>query len=421
MRRIKSLLIAVGIVAGSVAVAVFLVSLAPEPERLEPQSQLPFVTTATVAAGSGPIPVFGAGTVRPSAEVDIAPQVGGRVVWVDPAFRSGGRFDAGRTLFRIEEADYVYRLREAEATLADRQVAFLEAQEEAAIARAEYERYAGLRPDSTAPVETNPLALREPQLNAAQAALARDEARVAEASLAVARTRVNAPFDGYIRDESVDVGQFVAPGQPVGRLFAADAVEVVVPLSDVNAALIPGLWALQAGAGDGGGDGESVEGGDGEAEGGRIAARVIAEYGDTRYAWDGYVDRAEASLDEQSRTIDVIVRVPDPFTVGVPVGAATALDSAPPLLVGKFVDVEIEGLAPQSYYRVRRAALRPGNEVWAVDDDGSVTIVPVRALQRGDDEVYVTGALEDGQAVITGGIQFATDGMRVRTGAAPGP
>ena len=404
-------MIALGIVAGSVALAVFLVSLAPEPERLEPPSQLPFVTTVTVAAGSGPIPVFGAGTVRPSAEIDIAPQVGGRVVWVDPAFRSGGRFDAGQTLLRIEEEDYVVRLREAEAALADRQVAFLEAQEEAAIAQAEYARYAAQQPGSVSLSEASPLALREPQLNAARAALDRDEARVAEASLAVSRTRVTAPFNGYVRDESVDVGQFVAPGQPVGRLFAADAVEVVVPLSDANAALIPGLWTRQAGEGDEGGD-------DG---GGRIAARVIAEYGDTRYAWTGYVDRAEASLDEQTRTIDVIVRVPEPFTAGVPAGAATALDGAPPLLVGKFVEVEIEGLAPQSYFRLRRAALRPGNEVWAVDDDGTVTIVPVRTLQRGDDEVYVTGALQDGQAVITGGIQFATDGMRVRTGAAPGP
>ena len=411
MRRIRSLLIAVGIIAVSVALAVLLVSLAPEPERLEPPSPLPFVTTVTVAAGSGPIPVFGAGTVRPSAEVDIAAQVGGKVVWVDPSFRSGGRFDAGQTLFRIEEEDYVYRLREAEATLADRRVAFLEAQEEAAIARAEYERYAAQQPDSAALPEVGPLASREPQLNAAQAALDRDEARVAEASLAVARTRVDAPFNGFVRDESVDVGQFVAPGQPVGRLFAADAVEVVVPLSDANAALIPGLWARRAGEGDGGGD-------DGE---GRIGARVIAEYGDTRYAWTGYVDRAEASLDEQTRTIDVVVQVPDPFTAGVPAGAATAPDDSPPLLVGKFVDVEIQGLAPQSYFRVRRAALRPGNEVWAVGDDGAVTIVPVRTLQRGDDEVYVLGALEDGQAAITGGIQFATEGMRVRTGDGPAP
>ena len=50
-----------------------------------------------------------------------------------------------------------------------------------------------------------------------------------------------------------------------------------------------------------------------------------------------------------------------------------------------------------------------------------MSIVPVRVLQRADDEVFVTGDLESGQAVITGGIPFATEGMRVLTGADPAP
>ena len=128
------------------------------------------------------------------------------------------------------------------------------------------------------------------------------------------------------------------------------------------------------------------------------------------------MDRADASVDDETRTIDVIVRVPEPFSAGVPVGAAEAPTGSPPLLIGKFVDIEIEGLAPERYFRIRRAALQAGNEVWAVSAGGAVSIVPVRALQRGDDEVFVTGDLEDGQAVITGGIQFATDGLRVITG-----
>ena len=145
MGRRTGYLIAVAIVVGAVVLATFLVSLAPEPERREPPSQIPYVETARIVAGSGSIPVYGAGTVRPSAEIDIAPQVGGRIVWVDPGFVSGGRVAAGQTLFRIEEADYQYRVREAEAAVADRKVAFLEAQEDAAIAQAEYARYSGRR------------------------------------------------------------------------------------------------------------------------------------------------------------------------------------------------------------------------------------------------------------------------------------
>ena len=57
------------------------------------------------------------------------------------------------------------------------------------------------------------------------------------------------------------------------------------------------------------------------------------------------------------------------------------------------------------------------DEVSTVDEDRRVGIVPVRVLQRIDDEAFVTGALQDGQLVVTGGIQFVTEGMVVRTGA----
>ena len=400
MRRGTGYLVAGGVIAGSAAVAIVLVSLAPEPETRELPSQIPYADTASVIAGAGPIPVRGAGTVRPSAEVDIAPEVSGRVVWVDPGFRSGRRVDAGQTLFRIEKADYEYRVREAEAALAAGQVALLQAREDAAIARAEYRRYAERHADEATP-EPSPLTLRVPQLEAAQAAVKREESALAQAELALSRTRVGAPFDGVVRDESVAVGQLVTAGVPVGRLFSSDSLEVAVALSDADAALIPHLW---------------MSGPDAEP----VSARVMASYGDADYVWQGYVDRAEASLDVETRTIDVIVRVPEPLVAGVPAESAQSRAASPPLLVGKFVEVSIDGLAPEAYFRVRRAALQAGDEVWVVGADGTVTIVPVRILQRIDDEIFVTGALEEGQPAIIGGIRFATDGMAVRTGPAPG-
>ena len=397
MGRIIGYLAAVAILAGSVALAYYLVSLAPEPERSEPPPQIPFAQTGRVAAGSGAIPVYGAGTVRPSAEIDIAPLVSGSVVWMDPGFQSGGRIESGQPILRIDQADYLQRLREAEADLETRRVALYVAQERGAFARTEFEEYSRQQLEAGAPVgEPGPLALREPEIKAARAALHRAKVAIAGAELALSRTELRAPFDGYVRHESLDVGQFVAAGQPVGRLIAADAVEVAVPLSDGNAAMIPGLWKLRAG------DAER-----------RVRARVTARFDDDRFAWKGYVDRAEVSIDEQTRTIDAIVRVPDPFSAGVP---ANGSGGAPPLLVGKFVEVEIQGLAPESYFRVPRAALQPGNEVWTVTGDQTVSIVPVRVLQRVNDEAFVTGALEDGQPVVTGGLQFVTEGMIVQTG-----
>ncbi len=416
MSRLTSFLVAGGILGVSVAIAALLISLAPEPTRTEQPPQIPFVQTGVVTAGSGPIPVFGSGTVRPSAEVDIVPQVGGRVVWVDPGFLSGGRIAAGDTLFRIEEVDYQYLVQEAEANLAASRVALLKEKEQASIARAQHELYTTLRSsesssdDASTPTnastlgDANPLALRTPQLEAAQAALARDEARVADARLALSRTRITAPFDGFVQNESVDVGRIVAPGQPVARVHSADAVEISVPLSDSDAALIPRLWSLMAGDG--------IR---------HVTARVFGRFGEGSYVWNGYVDRGEAHLDRQTRTIDVIVRVPDPLRAGRPTDGTVPIGVSSPLLVGKFVEVEIEGREMDDYFLVPRAALRTGNEVWTVQDGGTVGIVQVQVLQRSGDKAYVTGTatgtLESGQVVVTGGIQFATDGMRVQSEA----
>ncbi len=394
------------ILIGSLAVAASMVVLRPEPASRPPPSQVPFALTAPVEAGEGAIPVYAAGTVQPRAEVDVTAEVSGKVVWVDPAFESSGRVREGQPLFRIEDTDYRNRVQQARANVALQRVEVLKVEEEATVARSQYERFRerqGSEANSDAP---SPLALWEPQLQAARRALERDGAVLREAALNLARTEIRAPFDGIVRSESVDVGQYVAAGQSVGRLYASGSVEVVVPLSDDAAALLPGLWDLRAGEADT-----------------RIAARVIAEYGDGSYAWNGYLDRGAVTLDEQTRTIDVIVRVPQPFSSGSPLSSGSAVDAglapgtAPPLLVGKFVDVELQGLAPERYFRVPDSALRTGDEVWAVRD-GKVAIVPVQVLQRSDNVVYVIGALDADQAVVTGGIRLATEGMAVRT--APG-
>ena len=384
------------ILVGALAAAAAMVLLRPEPASRPPPSVVPFALTAPVEAGEGAIPVHAAGTVQPRAEVDVTAEVSGKVVWVDPAFQSSGRVRKGQPLFRIEDTDYLGRVQQARANVAMQRVELLKVEEEA-VARSQYERFRerqGSEADSDAP---GPLALWEPQLQAARRALERDGAVLREAALNLARTEVRAPFDGIVRSESVDVGQYVAAGQSVGRLYASGSVEVVVPLSDGAAALLPGLWDLRAGEADT-----------------RIAARVIAEYGDGSYAWDGYLDRGAVTLDEQTRTIDVIVRVPRPFSSGAPVDAGLDAATVPPLLVGKFVDVELQGLAPEQYFMVPDSALRTGDEVWALRD-GKVTIVPVQVLQRSDNVVYLTGALEVDQPVVTGGVRLATEGMAVQT------
>jgi RND family efflux transporter MFP subunit len=324
--------------------------------------------------------------------------VGGKIVAVSPNLQSGGHVSAGEVLVRIDPADYENRVHQAQADVATQRVALLQAEEEANIARAEYEQFRAResrRGNGATP--PSPLVLREPQLQAARAALARAEAQLRDAELALSRTEVTSPFDGRVRNEVADVGRIVAPRQSLGQIYAADAVEVVVSLSDDDAVLIPNLWSLQAGDGDR-----------------SIPATVTIEYGARRFFWEGYVDRAETALDEQSRTIAVVVRVPDPFRAGQAVEVNSETGAPPPLLVGQFAQVAIDGLELEEYFILPRRALRLGDEVWAIAADGRVQIVAVDVLQETDEQLYVIGDFTDGQLVIVAGITVATNGMEVR-------
>ena len=245
MSRSMGYVVAAAILAGSAGAASLLIASRPEPARREPPRRVPVAITEPAVAGAGAIPIHGAGTVRPRAQIDVAAEIGGRVVWVNPAFQSGGRVRRGQPLFRLDDADHRHRVERARAAIAVQQVELLRVEEEARIAREQYERFLRRRGDGPPPAGAGPLALWEPQIEAARAAADRERAVLAEAELGLSRTEVQAPFAGVVRSESVDTGQFLTAGQAVGQLYAMDAVEVVVPLSDSDAALIPGLWDLR--------------------------------------------------------------------------------------------------------------------------------------------------------------------------------
>lgn len=371
---------------------VLLLVFRPRPEAQEPPRRVPFVVTVPADVRSGNLTVHGNGIVRPKSQIVLSSQVAGRVEWVSPAFASGGRFEKGDVLLRIEEADYVNRVDAASAAVAQRQVEVLQWEEEQELAREEYQRLVAREgmdaPDSAS---LSSLIFREPQLQAAKAALRSAEAQLADARLALGRTRIAAPFDGVVRTKSVDVGQYVAPGQNLGSLYDTDVVEVVVPLTDAEASLVAGLW--DAGAGD--------------AET-RIPATVHATFGGRTYEWPAYVDRAEGALNEETRTVGVVVRVPDPF-----VTADADAGRRPPLLLGTYASVDIQGAASEAYAVLPRAALRDGDVVYVIEQDTLLVMRPADLLQTIEADVFVRADIAPGDPVVVSPMTIVTDSMIV--------
>ncbi|UCE31800.1 MAG: hypothetical protein JSW68_02310, partial [Burkholderiales bacterium] len=151
------------------------------------------------------------------------------------------------------------------------------------------------------------------------------------------------------------------------------------------------------------------------------AARVMVEHGGHDYRWNGVVDRVEAAVDAATRTFNVVVRVPDPSARGAPLRDAPV--PGPPLLVGMYATVEIEGRDVGAYAMLPGAAVRDDGRVWLVDDDGKLTARKVRMLTERDDRMVVDAAdLPAGGRVVVSELRVATEGMQVRVvGGEGGP
>ncbi|MFQ5569744.1 MAG: efflux RND transporter periplasmic adaptor subunit [Rhodothermales bacterium] len=385
----RSWLIGIGILAIGVIGMALMIALRPEPPKTEPVKQSPLVATVQPEAREGRLVVRGTGTARPIREVSLVAEISGKVIDVSSALVSGGFFRQGQVLLRLDTTDYVNAVAIAKAEVTQRRFELLTAQEEVAVAREEWQRLqqrTGLdrQPDSTA---MGSLVLKEPQLRAARARLKSAEARLNDARTRLARTRIVAPFNGRVRTKNADIGQFVGPGQPVASVYSTDAVEIVVPLSSRDAALMTDLWAREGG----------------EGRGKRLPATVYSAFGGQQHQWDGYVDRTEGTLDVATRTINVVVRVPQPYRTA----------GRPPLMVGAFVEVELQGMVLDRYFALPREALREDDTVWVVAQD-TLRIRPVEVVQEVGETVYVTDGIGAGDHVVTSPLAVMTDGMSVR-------
>ena len=359
----------------------------PAPERITTPRLAPLVTATLMTPRSTPLVVEGTGTVRPAAEITLSAEVGGRVVVVSPKLVRGGVFSAKDTLFKLDDQSYRNAVSVAQAEVEQRKVDVALAAQNQLVAQREYELLKQ-RLGSDAPPDTSlaaQLARQQPQYEAAEASLYRAEAQLADAELNLERTAVLAPFSGRVRSEAVDIGQFISPGQAVADIYGTEAVEVDISLSTRQAALIDGLWT--------------------DDGAGRTPAVVRSEFGGSWHEWSGFVDRASGALDEATRTVQIVIRVPDPFD-------ASAI--RPPLLVGSYVRSRIAGRAVGAHYAIPRTALRDGPSVWTATTQGTLVSLPVEVIQEIQDTVFLIADMGDTTKVIVSDLAVMTEGMRIR-------
>ncbi|MBB6426726.1 efflux RND transporter periplasmic adaptor subunit [Sphingopyxis sp. JAI128] len=312
------------------------------------------------------------GRFEASKAVEVRPRVSGAITAIH--FTDGQIVRKGQPLFTIDPRPYRAALAEARASAAS-------ARSDLALAKLELDR-ANRLVDIEAVSQSEIDRLRA-RVNAANAALAGADARIAARALDVEFTTVRAPLSGRISDRQIDAGNLVSAGDAGGTL-----------LTTINA-LDPVYFTFQGS--------EALflktkrEGGD---KGAAVEVRLQDE---SDYRWKGQLDFTDNGLDPRSGTIRARASFRNPEMFLTP---------------GMFGNMRL------STGRTTRALLVPAAAVqtdqarkivYVVGKDGMVAAKPVEIGPDVDGLRVIRSGLAPADQVVINGYQFARPGTKAVT------
>jgi RND family efflux transporter MFP subunit len=360
-----------------------LLSKKPAPEKRDQAARPITVFVESVESAQVNLEVVTQGEVRSRVSIDLVAEVTGRITDVSREFMEGGTVVPDAPLVQIEATDYELALSQAEARVAEANVAVELALADADVARKQL----------IGTPNPSDLALKKPQVAEARAKLKAAGADLEQARVNLQRTRVSLPFAGRIAATYVDLGQYVTAGTPLCAAFATDRVEVRLPIThDQLAALgIPIGFIAEAGEG--------------------LAVNFTANVAGQEQQWTGELLRMDASIDSATRTLYAIAEVEDPYGVN-------ASASGMPLAVGLYVTATVEGREIADAVKIPRNALRAGDTVYVLNAQGQLEIRTVQVTHSSPTHAVIDSGIGPGEQLITSTIRNPIPGMLLEADAA---
>lgn len=304
--------------------------------------------------------VRGIGTLRAPAEVEISPEIAGRVRAVN--FEEGGVVEAGDILVELEDE----KLR---SQLAARQAAVQAADVRLDNARRTFERQQRLMEQGV--VTEEEFEGTQAELDSASADLERFEAERALLEQQLEDTIIRAPFAGAISEQFVDPGAYVAAGAALAHLYDMDPLELAFSVPERF------LGRLQRG--------QTVE-------------VSMAAYPERTFS--GRVSFVSPAIDETTRTLSVKAEVPNPERRLSPGAFATAV-----VTVG---ERENQPVVPEESL----VGTRTGFMVFVIEE-GLAYSREVQTGLRRDGIVEIREGLQLGDRVVRSGHMRLEEGARV--------
>ncbi|ACS81100.1 efflux RND transporter periplasmic adaptor subunit [Maridesulfovibrio salexigens] len=379
LKGILPLLIVVVAVIGAKA----LLATKPVAKKKAPVVSAPLVNVSVLEVNDFKVSTPVMGTVEAAREINLEPQVSGKVISVSDAFIPGGYFEKGAEVLRIDPLDYELAVKQQEAVVTEAEYNLKLESGQQRVAGREWKL---LKKSSGGTMQEAELALRKPHLQKAQADLASAKAKLKQARIDLARTRVKAPFSCMIVSKSADLGAHLSLNETIASLVGTDEFWVIVsvPVDRLGSIDIP-----------------SAENG---FKGSK--ARVRMGSGKNAVEREGEVLRLLPSLESKGRMARIIVSVKDPLNLK---GGEVR-----PLLLGSYVNVQIDSGVLEKVIAIPRASFRDNNTIWVMNEDGLLDIRTVDPVWRDQNYVYLDTGVTGGEKLVVTDISAPLQNMKLR-------
>lgn len=375
-------LLSVVVLGCGVAVATYYLRTGPEAKPRKRQPSPPLVQVKQVNYGAHQLTINGMGTILAAKEINLTPGVGGEIIDISDNLVPGGFFAKDETLVTIDPIDYKLAIMQLQSEVAKAQNDLELEMGNQRIARKEYE-ILGQEVSKT----EKKLMLREPQLEIKKATLQGVKATLAQAELNLKRTQVTAPFNGVVLSRAVNLGSRIAESTVLARLVGTDEfwLKLAIPTDQLRWITFPA-------------DGK---------QGSKVRI-FLQEKGSSGFDRTGRVIRLAADVEEKGRMAAVYVAIEDPLCL-LPENRGK-----PKILLGSFVQADIEGTELTSVVPINRDHLRENNSIWLMKDDNTLEIRNVDIIAKTIDHVFVGSGLENGERLIVTGLSSPVGGSPVQ-------
>lgn len=310
----------------------FILSGCDEPVEPSALSSLPQVEVRveTLALSTAPVQIELSGTLQAVERATISARVAGQVVGLP--VQVGAKVNKGALLVKLSAGEINARVRQAEVQLEQ--------------ARRNLARESKL-------LEVN--ASTREMVRTLSERVQTSEAAFREAQTMLGYTEIKAPFSGTVTDKLVEVGDLAAPGVPLLKLENDTALEVVIPVPEVQSQRLT------------------------------LASRLPLSVPAAGLELEAQVREISPTVDPASRTTQIKLLLPD----------------APGLRSGQFARVALLD-SPSTTLLIQRTALRQSGQMKQVFvvEEGQARMRLVRTGAESDDRIEILSGLRVGDRVV---------------------